>query len=112
MFKTIYKHLKSKGFECYSVGQHTGICKTEYIVIKNSTPRALSKVMLEEKVELLLYYPIGRYSEMEEFISRVRIAMSELDYEDNYTPYPIIPEDGKDAYMTILSYKNVKERVI
>lgn len=111
MFKTIYEHLKVKGFNCYSIGQHEGICKDKYIVIKNNTPRALSNILLEEEVELLLYYPIGKYSKMEDFITSVKEAMSELTYEDNFAPYPIMPEDGKEAYMTILSYKNIRKRV-
>lgn len=111
MFKAIYKHLKAKGFDCYSIGQHEGVCKKEYIVIKNNTPRALSNILLEEEVELLLYYPIGQYSKMEDFITSIKVAMSELTYEDNFTPYPIITEDGKEAYMTILSYKNIRKKV-
>ena len=112
MFKTIYKHLKLNGFDCYSVGQYKGVCKKEYIVIKNNTPRSLSSTLLEEEVELLLYYPLGNYSKVDDFISRVKKAMKELPYDDNYTPYPIIVEDEKEAYMTILSYKNTREKVL
>ena len=63
-------------------------------------------------MELLLYYPLGNYSKVEDFINKVKKAMKELSYEDNYTPYPIITEDEKEAYMTILSYKNIRERVL
>ena len=112
MFETIYKHLVANDFDCYSIGQHEGDCKKEYIVIKNNTPRSLSSTLLEEEVELLLYYPLGNYSKVEDFINRVKEAMKELPYDDNYTPYPIIVEDEKEAYMTILSYKNTRERVL
>lgn len=112
MFKTIYKYLKANGFVCFSVGQYKGLCKKEYIVIKNNTPRSISGTLLEEEVELLLYYPLGKYSGMDDFINRVKKAMKELPYDDNYTPYPIITEDEKEAYMTILSYKNTREKVL
>lgn len=82
MFKTIYKHLKNKGFDCYSIGQHKGLCEKEYIVIKNNTPRKLSNVLLEEEVELLLYYPLGNYSKVEDFINGVKEVMKELPYDD------------------------------
>lgn len=112
MFKTIYKHLKNKGFDCYSIGQHKGLCEKEYIVIKNNTPRSLSNILLEEEVELLLYYPLDNYSKVEEFISRVKVAMNDLPYDDNFTPYPIIVEDEIGAYMTILSYSNTRKKVL
>ncbi|MBS5952580.1 hypothetical protein [Paraclostridium bifermentans] len=112
MFKSIYRHLKSNGFDCYSIGQHKGICEKEYIVIKNNTPRALSKTMLEEEVELFLYYPLGEYSKFIDFIDSVKGAMKALSYKDTYTPYPIIVEDEKKAYMTILSYQNNREKVL
>ncbi|TQO55820.1 hypothetical protein [Paraclostridium bifermentans] len=112
MFKLIYRHLKSSGFDCYSIGQHKGICEKEYIVIKNNTPRALSKTMLEEEVELFLYYPLGEYSKFIDYIDSVRSTMKGLDLKDNFIQYPIIVEDDKKAYMTILSYQNNRERVL
>lgn len=112
MFKTIYKHLVANGFDCYSIGQHEGDCKKEYIVIKNNTPRGLSGTLLEEEAELLLYYPLGNYSKVNDFIESVKEAMKGLMYEDNLIPYPIIIEDSKKAYMTILSYTNTRKKVL
>lgn len=112
MFKLIYRHLKSSGFDCYSIGQHKGVCENPYIVIKNNTPRALSKIMLEEEVELFLYYPLGKYTEFIDYIDNVRTSMNGLSLKDNLVPYPIIVEDDKKAYMTILSYQNNRERVL
>lgn len=112
MFKLIYKHLEANKFDCYSIGQHKGICEKEYIVIKNNTPRALSKTMLEEEVELFLYYPLGKYSEFIDYIDHVRSSMKGLGLKDNFIQYPIIVEDDKKAYMTILSYQNNRERVL
>ena len=36
MFTQIYKHLKENGFDVYSIGQHKGICKSPYLVIKEN----------------------------------------------------------------------------
>lgn len=112
MFKLIYKHLKANNFDCYSIGQHKGICEKSYIVIKNNTPRALSKTMLEEEVELFLYYPLGEYTKFIDYIDNVRSTMNGLSLKDNFIQYPIIVEDDKKAYMTILSYQNNRERVL
>lgn len=112
MFKTIYKHLKTNGVDCYSIGQHQGICEKEYVVVKNNTPRSLNNSMIEEEVELLLYYPLGGYSKFIDFIDSVKGVMKALSYKDNYTPYPIITDDEKQAYMTILSYSNKRKKVL
>lgn len=112
MFKTIYKHLTANGFDCYSIGQHEGNCKKEYIVIKNNTPRSISGTLLEEEVELLLYYPLGNYSKVNNFIENVKETMKGLPYTDNFVPYPIIVEDNKKAYMTILIYSNTRKKVL
>lgn len=112
MFEIIYRHLKSKEFNCYSIGQHKGNCEKEYIVIKNYTPSASSKVLLGEKVELFLFYPIGSYTKALQFIESVKLAMSELSYEDNYASLPIVIDDSVQAYTTRLRYTNTRERVI
>lgn len=112
MFELIYRHLKSKGFDCYSIGQHKGNCEKEYVVIKNYTPSASSKVLLGEKVELFLFYPIGSYTKAMKFIESVRLVMSDLPIEDNYNPLPILVDDSVQAYTTKLSYTNTRERVI
>ncbi|WP_250673537.1 hypothetical protein LZ906_007845 [Paraclostridium ghonii] len=112
MFKTIYKHLKTNGVDCYSIGQHHGICEKEYVVVKNNTPRSLNNSMVEEEVELLLYYPLGGYSKFIDFIDSVKGVMKALSYKDTYTPYPIIVEDEKKAYVTILKYENKRRKVL
>lgn len=112
MFEIIYKHLKSKGIDCYSIGQQRDTCKKEYVVIKNFTPSASSKVLLEEKVELFLFYPLGAYTKALQFIEDVRLAMSELSYEDDYSPLPVVVDDSKQAYTTKLRYTNTRKRVL
>lgn len=112
MFELIYRHLKQKGFDCYSIGQKKDICKSEYVVIKNYTPSKHSKILLDEKVELFLFYPLGSYTKAIKFIENVRVAISELDLEDNYNSLPIVIDDDKQAYTTKLSYTNTSERVI
>lgn len=38
MFKKIYKHLKNKGFNVYSIGQHQGLCIEPFLVIFEKGP--------------------------------------------------------------------------
>lgn len=76
-YKTIYQHLKSEGYDVYSMGQHKGLCVAPYIVIRNNgTVTELS--VSSTDYELLLYYPIDHYSEFEDYIDSVRETMNEL----------------------------------
>lgn len=112
MFEIIYKHLKANKIDCYSIGQHKGNCEKEYVVIKNFTPSASSKVLLEEKVELFLFYPFGSYTKALDFVEKVRNIMSKLSYEDDYSPLPIVIDDNVQAYATKLRYTNTRKRVL
>ena len=65
MFAQIYKHLKNNGFDVYSIGQHEGICTNPYIVVKESgESEVIGTSLINDTVELLIYYPVGRYSEL------------------------------------------------
>lgn len=112
MFKTIYTNLKNKGHDVYSIGQHQGICTGPYIVIKENIEVAVSDVITSQKVELLLYYPLGEYSKVNDFINSIKEDMKELRLKDTNTPYPIIIDDDKQAYMTSISYKINRKRVL
>ena len=60
MFTQIYKHLKNNGFEVYSIGQHKGICKGPYLVIKeNGTSEIAGTSLNNDLVEIMIYYPVG-----------------------------------------------------
>ncbi len=68
MFAQIYKHLKNNGFDVYSIGQHEGICSSPYIVVKeNGESEVAGTSLINDTVELLIYYPVGRYSELSSY---------------------------------------------
>lgn len=104
-WKKIYKHLHNGGFEVYAAGQHQGICERPYLVLKNNG--GVSGISVEQQeYELLLYYPVGRYSEFEDYIQNTKEHMNKLypvvwlkDGE-----YPHYPDDDVKAYMTGIIY--------
>ena len=72
MFAQIYKHLKNNGFDVYSIGQHEGICTNPYIVVKeNGESEIVGTSLTNDTVELLIYYPVGRYSELSSYKKRI-----------------------------------------
>lgn len=91
-YRTIYAHLKSKGFDVYSPGQHKGLCTAPYLVLRNAgTVTNLS--ISSTDYEILTYYPADQYSHIEDYVDSVRDVMNEL--------YPGIrlADDSSEPYL-------------
>lgn len=106
-WKSIYKHLKGGGFSVYSLGQHKGVCEDPYLVLRDNGVRRNQSIEVPE-YEILLYYPMDKYSEFSEYIESVKLSMNELfpalRLVDDEQPH--YPDDEKKAYMTSLIYRN------
>lgn len=112
MFQELYRYLKSKGFDVYSIGQHEGICTSPFLVIKEmGTTSTLEKNINKELVEVFVYYPKGQYSKVGDYVNSIEEALNILDsIEPAYEAIPIITDDDKQAYFTRLSYYKEKKR--
>ena len=112
MFAQIYKHLKNNGFDVYSIGQHKGICTNPYIVVKENGESEIGGTSLtNDIVELLIYYPVGTYSKLNEYKQSVLYTMKLLKgIRRVIDPMPTIIDDDKKAYMTSFTYKKIKTK--
>lgn len=112
MFAQIYKHLKNNGFDVYSIGQHKGICTNPYIVVKeNGESEIVGTSLTNDIVELLIYYPVGTYSKLNEYKQSVLYTMKLLKgIRRVIDPMPTIIDDDKKAYMTSFTYKKIKTK--
>lgn len=112
MFAQIYKHLKNNGFDVYSIGQHEGICTNPYIVVKeNGESEIVGTSLTNDIVELLIYYPVGTYSKLNEYKQSVLYTMKLLKgIRRVIDPMPTIIDDDKKAYMTSFIYKKIKTK--
>lgn len=112
MFKEIYKHLKDNGFDVYSIGQHEGICTNPYIVVKeNGESEVVGTSLINDTVELLIYYPVGRYSELSSYKKRIlNIMKYQRGVRRVIEAMPTIIDDDKKAYMTSFTYKKIKTK--
>lgn len=108
-WQTIYSHLKSKGIDVYSPGQHEGHCVSAYTVVKDAgTTPYLSFSSTKTLYDLMCYVPKNKFSTLEPYVASVKKAMKEL--------YPmIIPvnfetasylDTSVDAYMISIQYQN------
>lgn len=106
-WKDIYAHLKEKGYDVYSLGQHGGDCVSPYLVLRDNGIVRKQSIEVPE-YEILMYYPIGRYSEFSDYINRVKQDMNALYPALRLTEdeAPHYPDDEKKAYMTSLVYRN------
>ena len=112
MFTQIYKHLKDNGFDVYSIGQHRGICASPYIVIKENGESEIAGTSLtNDIVELLIYYPIGTYSKLNEYKQSTLYAMKLLKgIRRVVEAMPTVIDDDKKAYMTSFTYRKIKTK--
>lgn len=107
-WKDAFVCLLDAGFEVYSPGQHTGDCKSKYVVIRFAG--SMQKLQLSTKqvqYELLCYVPVLRYAEMEEFCASVKLAMKALypmfvDLDEDLPDF--LDEDIK-GHMRTLKYR-------
>jgi hypothetical protein len=112
MFTQIYKHLKENGFDVYSIGQHKGICKGPYIVIKeNGESEIIGTSLTNDIVELLIYYPIGTYSKLNEYKQSTLYTMKLLKgIRRVVEAMPTVIDDDKKAYMTSFYFRKIKKK--
>lgn len=78
-WQNIYRHLKTKGFDVYSPGQHTGDCTAPYVVIRDagvSRPFEFSSVQVV--YDILCYVPQDQFSTLEPYVNSVEEAMKGL----------------------------------
>ena len=110
MFTEIYKHLKNNGFDVYSIGQHKGICSSPYLVIKeNGTNEIVGTSLNSEMVEIMIYYPLGSYSKLNQYKQSTLYTMKLLKgIRRVVEPMPTIIDDDKKAYMTSFTYRKIK----
>ena len=110
MFAQIYKNLKNNGFDVYSIGQHEGICTNPYIVVKeNGESEVIGTSLINDTVELLIYYPVGTFSKLNEYNQSVLYTMKLLKgIRRVIDPMPTIIDDDKKAYMTSFYFRKLK----
>ena len=108
-WQNIYKHLKSKGFDVYSPGQHQGECIKPYVVLKDAGLNPFSSFSSSQALyDVMCYVPKERFSILEPYVEKVKEAMKGL--------YPaIIPvyfqtasflDDTVKGHMISVQYKN------
>lgn len=111
MWKTTYQHLKAKGVNVYSPGQHKGLCAESYVVLRDGKSSAFAGTnkVGYSVLEVHIYHPMARYSSLKDYKEMVKGHLKELDYL-RYTgnETPAIIDDGKQAHAIFIDYQVLK----
>ena len=103
------KYLEHKVLSVFSVGQCTGECFSEYVVVRDAGAEQWFQFSSYQVVyELLLYVPVRNYSSLDAFSQKVKAAMKEL-YPMMIPLYSEIADfvdDDIKAHMRVLQYRN------
>ena len=113
MFKDLYVYLRNSGFMVYSLGQQDKTCTEPFILFYDAgVGETTSKNLKREYIELWLFYPYGRYSEVNSYIKSVQDAISNFGkLRSNYENANAIQIDNDmTAYYTKLSYYRFVQR--
>lgn len=112
MFEKVYRNLKNKGFDVYSIGQHQGKCTDPFIVIKEHEPmEKVGSGYNNNLLKLICYYPFGKYSNVKPFRESIELVMDELkEFDREFVSNPVMIDNEKNAYFFTLQYNNKKLR--
>ena len=111
VWKKIFRHLKSEGYDVYSPGTKKGECKKKYIVIKRAGGTNTQFSTSEIFYDIMLYVPDNNYSELDSFVYDVKKSMKKL--------FPLVKPTGEEttsyyddnykAHMVSIVYSNYKK---
>ncbi len=111
MYKQIYKHLQNNGFRVFAIGQHTGVCKEPYAVIKERGQTPYLTSLIKQYIDIIVFFPLGNYSQMEEYVQMVEDCLNELkELKKTHIVTPAVIDDSVKAYSVSISYNITKKR--
>lgn len=107
MYRHLSRFLTDNKIKNYSIGQHQGKCTEPFVIISDEGERGISGYSLNyREIDLIILYPLGRYSQLEDYIELVKSTMEGYK-RGKWTREmsDIIIEQSKEAYMVALTYR-------
>ena len=107
MFKVLYDLLKDHN--PYPPGKHTGLCESNYLVIKEgmTSPDFGGNKTGASDIDIILFVPIDSYVAMKDYRDAV-VATLKGHLRKTGVETPIIPDNDKKAYTMSIGYKFLK----
>lgn len=107
MYKHLSKFLTDNEIKNHSIGQHSGKCTSPFVIISDEGERGITGYSLTyREIDLIILFPLGKYSQLEEYIEKVKTVMSKYT-RGKWTKEmsDIVIEKEKEAYMVALTYR-------
>lgn len=107
LFRDLYNYLSEKGFKVCSIGQMDKSCTEPTLLFYDAGEEeiTITKNFNKQKIEIWIFYPINRFSEVEGFKNEVEKTIEEFGkVRQEYDASPISIDDDMKAYFTKLSY--------
>ena len=104
MWKRIFRHLVSEGFDVYPPGKHEGECSSYYLVLNDG---GSGKVIGGgyKLFNISLYVPLNEYSEIEGYANHIKRSMKKLLFlRHSGNDTPIIINEKFKAHEQTLEY--------
>lgn len=110
LWQKTYLHLIKSGYEVYSPGQKRDKCINPYVVIKENGTHALAgNVSGYKLVDIIIYYPLDKYSSMEFYIDNIKNTLKKIDeLRPTGNETPSIVDDEVNAYTASIEYQQFK----
>ena len=110
MYRHLSRFLTENEIKNYSIGQHQGKCTEPFVIISDEGEKGISGYSITyREIDLILLYPLGKYSTFEDYISKVKNVMK--DYKrGKWTRRmsDVIIDQEKEAYVVALTYRVYK----
>ncbi|WP_052045129.1 hypothetical protein [Caloranaerobacter azorensis] len=106
-WQEIMLNLKNDGFEVYPPGIKRGNCESPYVVVKDDiqSPIAGTNKIGYKIIDLIIFYPLNRYSEIENYKRQIKSSMDKLKFiRKTGNETPVIIDDDRKAYTTSIEY--------
>ncbi len=106
MLIKLYDFLYSKDVNVYFIGQHSGICEKNYVVIKDGGISSLNGKAGDKYLDLIFFIPQNRFTSIETYRKTIMSYVKEfgkLRYTGNETS--IVTDDEKKALTFSITYK-------
>lgn len=105
MIVKLYKYLKNNGIDVYFIGQHVGVCKNEYIVLKDDGGNNGLFT-----IDIIFYLPKNNFSKADTFKKEVKELLKKFnDIKYTGVETAMIIESEKEAITFSILYNVLKK---
>ena len=110
MYRHLSTFLTENKIKNHSIGQHQGKCTEPFVIISDEGENGITGYSITyREIDLILLYPMGKYSQLEDYIEKVKDVMEGYK-RGKWTRRmsDVIIDQEKEAYVVALTYRVYK----